>query len=216
MTRVSVATAALLGGAVWTVHALVLAGRPTGCVRDACFVAGASSRPSEDLAPVFLLAVVLLAVAATTLGRGDRQRGRGLTRTGALLLWAGAALLVLGLVVNAAIDGDSPLWWLHDTDSLGRLAPVTGSFLVGMGLLWRRSDPSWLGPALAVAALVSVPFNAQDDRVLLNVPLGLVWAVAGSWWLLQWRRAQNVSLATASPRTSPLHAPSDRTGRGAS
>ena len=184
---------AALGGAVWTLHALLLAGRPTGCVREACSLPGASVRPSEDLAPVFLVAVVLLAGAVTARGGGAQRPGRTLRRSGANLLWAGAALLLLGLGVNAELDGDSPLWWLHDTDSLGRLVPVAGSFLVGLALLRERAGPLLLGAALAVGALVSLPFNAQDGRVLLNVPLGMAWALLGCWWLLRGRRTASTS-----------------------
>jgi hypothetical protein len=38
---------------------------------------------------------------------------------------------------------------------------------------------------LIVAALVSLPFNAQDDRVLLSVPLGLAWLALGISWAIR-------------------------------
>ena len=186
MTRPAQA-ASLLGGAVWALHGLLLAGRPTGCVAEACLLPGASSRPSEDLAPVFLAATLLLAVAATGLGRDAPRSRRSVAHVGAVLLWVGVALLALGLVVNGVVDGDSPLWWLHDTDSLGRLFPVAGSLLVGIALLGRGSLRTLAGAALAVAALVALPFNAQDGRVLLNVPLGVAWAAAGPLCMLQER-----------------------------
>jgi hypothetical protein len=81
--------------------------------------------------------------------------------------------------VNAAPPRDSPLWWLHDTDSLGRLVPFAGARLKGVGGLRAGGPLRWSGSALIVAALVSLPFNAQDDRVLLSVPLGVAWLAFG-------------------------------------
>jgi hypothetical protein len=81
--------------------------------------------------------------------------------------------------------------------------------LVGVALLGRRSASPLLGAALAVAALLSVPFNAQDGRVLLDLPLGLVWAAAGLWWLLQEGRSAGATPLSAAPTT----APADRPGR---
>ncbi|MCZ2860808.1 hypothetical protein [Blastococcus sp. VKM Ac-2987] len=87
--------------------------------------------------------------------------------------------------MNAALPGDSPLWWLHDTDSLGRLVPVAGALLTGVGGLRAGGSWRWSGSALIVAALVSLPFNAQDDRVLLSVPLGVAWLAWGIWWAMR-------------------------------
>jgi hypothetical protein len=86
------------------------------------------------------------------------------------------------MVVNAALPGDSPLWWLHDTDTLGRLVPVAGTFLSGLGIARARYPSPWVGGVLVVGSLVALPFNAQDDRALLSVPLGLAWIVTGAWW----------------------------------
>lgn len=170
---------AVSGGAIWTLHALWLSARPEGCVGADCRFPGASNRPSEDLAWLFLLSVVALALAVPRLAGAPATSGRRSFRVGTALLWAGAALLAAGIAVNAALPGDSPLWWLHDTDSLGRLVPVAGALLTGIGAV-RAGGPLRLpGSALIVAALVSLPFNAQDDRVLLSVPLGVAWVALG-------------------------------------
>ncbi|MGY1828325.1 MULTISPECIES: hypothetical protein [unclassified Blastococcus] len=120
-----------------------------------------------------------LAVAVSHLAGGPKASGRGALRAGAALLWAGAVLLAAGIAVNAALPGDSPLWWLHDTDSLGRLVPVAGALLTGVGGTRAGGVLRWSGWALVVSAVVSLPFNAQDDRVLLSVPLGVAWLALG-------------------------------------
>lgn len=176
---------AVFGGATWTFHALWLSARPEGCVQAGCRFPGASNRPSEDLAWLLLLSVVALAVAVNRLAGCPSASGRGALRAGTALLWIGAVLLAAGIVVNAALQGDSPLWWLHDTDSLGRLVPVAGALLTGLGGLRTGGPWRWSGSALIIAALVSLPFNAQDDRVLLSVPLGVAWLAVGISWAMQ-------------------------------
>ena len=126
------------GGLLWTLHALLINRRPEGCIGDTCGF-GVMPRPTEDLAWVFLVAVVLIALGTTTLSRHGGRGERSLAVAGgAALAIAGAVALAAGLVVNAVITGDSPLWWLHDSDSLGRVLPVAGSGLVGIGLLRSR------------------------------------------------------------------------------
>ena len=179
---------ALLGGALWAVHALLLARRPEGCVADACHeVLAPNARPTEDLAWLYLLAVALLAGAAGLLAGVEHGRGRTPARVAAALLTAGAAVMAIGLVVNAALVGDSPLWWLHDSDSLGRFLPVAGGLAAGVGALRGGRLPSWAGVTLVATALLSLGFNAQDDRVLLPLPLGLAWAATGAVLLLRAR-----------------------------
>ncbi|MGY1914428.1 hypothetical protein [Blastococcus sp. SYSU DS0973] len=174
---------ALVGGAIWAAHAVVLGRRPPGCVSEECGVTGASHRPSEDLAWLLLLAVAALAVAVGRLAAEGRDGGRLLLRASSVLLWAGAGLLAGGMVVNAVLPDDSPLWWLHDSDSLGRLVPVAGAFVGGCGIVRSRRPSPWVGALLVVASVIAVPFNAQDDRALLSVPLGLAWVVTGAWWV---------------------------------
>ncbi len=176
---------AVFGGATWTLHALWLSARPEGCVQTGCWYPGASNRPSEDLAWLLLLSVLALAVAVNRLAGCPPASGRGAMRAGTALLWIGAVLLAAGIIVNAALPGDSPLWWLHDSDSLGRLVPVVGALLTGVGGLRTGGPLRWSGSALIIAALVSLPFNAQDDRVLLSVPLGVAWLALGISWAMR-------------------------------
>jgi hypothetical protein len=105
-------------------------------------------------------------------------RRRGMLRAGAGLVAAGAVLLTVGIWINAQVT-DSPLWWLHDSNTLGRFLPVLGGLLIGLGLLRERTLPSWAGLALLAGAALSFGFNVQNTRVLLTLPLGLAWVVFG-------------------------------------
>lgn len=176
---------AVLGGATWATHAVVLGSRPEGCVAEGCWAPGASNRPSEDLAWLLLSAVVVLTVAVGRLVEEVPRRGRRLITAGKVLMLIGASLLAGGVVANAVLAGNSPLWWLHDTDSLGRLVPVAGAFVAGLGVLRSRQPARWVGAVLVVGSVVALPVNAQDDRVLLSIPLGLAWVVTGGWWAVR-------------------------------
>lgn len=172
-----------LGGTIWVVHVLVLHARPQGCIAAACSAPGTSVRPTEDLLWLFLVAVGVLAVGMALAPSGG-PRGRAAWTIATWLVLAGAAALSLGLVVNAALPGDSPLWWLHDSDSMGRLLPVLGSGAAGLAAWRGQGLGRWQGALLAAASLASLGFNAQTDRILFTLPLGAAWAVVGAMcWL---------------------------------
>jgi hypothetical protein len=179
---------ALIGGIVWFAHTVLLATRPVGCVGAACFEGGRTHRDTEDIAWVLLIAVLLLAVSiGSGLSRGLKP-GRRL-RFAALVLWgSGAALLVLGLVLNGGRSTGASLWWLHDSDTLGRLLPVLGTLAFGFGMLSAGSH-RWLAVLLIVAAILGFGFNAQDERTLLSLPIGMAWGAFGLVVLFSsWRR----------------------------
>jgi energy-coupling factor transporter transmembrane protein EcfT len=157
---------------------VLLAVRPVGCVGEACFELGRRHRESEDLAWVLLISVLLLAVSA---GIAVHQREGGRTawrRTAFALLLLGAVLLVLGLFMNASFAAGSPLWLLHDSDTLGRMLPVVGTLAAGVGLA-ASPGARWLAPVLIGTALIGLGFNAQDERTLLSIPVGLAWIAYG-------------------------------------
>ncbi len=177
---------AVLGGSLWLVHTILLAVRPLGCVGEACFQGGRHHRDSEDIAWVLLVSVLLLAVSAGSAPSRDR-RVRPFLTASFVLLSLGAALLALGLVVNRGSSDGSPLWWLHDSDTLGRIVPVLGTLTAGIGML-RDGTPRWLPTLFILAAAASFGVNIQDERVLLGLPAGLAWAALGVHVLLTRRR----------------------------
>lgn len=178
---------ALLGGMAWLGHTVLLATRPIGCVGAACFQEGRSHRGTEDIAWILLAAVLMLAASIASHLFLGVQRGRSLQAAALVLCATGAALLALGVVVNRGRSTGAPLWWLHDSDSLGRLLPVLGTLVLGLGIL-RTGAHRWLAALLVVAALVGLAFNAQDERTLLSLPVGAAWIAFGLQVLSSGRR----------------------------
>lgn len=192
--RSMVAAFFVAGGVLWVVHALSLATRPRGCVAEGCDV-GPAARQTEDISWLLLIFVVLVAVATTVLGRRGSYSGLRWVRAGAGLCIAGVVALAIGIVINVALVGDSPLWWLHDSDSLGQFLPVGGALVAGVGVWRGRLLRPWAGLLLILGALVSLGFNAQNERVLLVVPLGLAWAALGYATLVSTRDIERVDTA---------------------
>ncbi len=157
---------------------MLLFSRPAGCVADQCGSSG-PHRPTEDLLWLFAIAVACIAAGMFTLGDRPGARGAALRRAALILTSAGVAAAVLGLLMNAVTTGGSPLWWLHDSDSLARALPVFGSIAAGLAALLGRWLRPWLGILLTLASVTCVGFNAQTDQVLSAVPLGVAWVVVG-------------------------------------
>lgn len=157
---------------------MLLSVRPVGCVGEACFEVGRGHRESEDLAWLLLSSVLLLALGT---GLAGRQRGGARTpwrMTAFVLLLVGAVLLVVGLFMNASSPAGSPLWWLHDSDTLGRILPVAGTMAAGVSMA-TIPGARWLAFLLIGSALLGLGFNAQDERTLLSIPVGLAWVAYG-------------------------------------
>lgn len=172
------------GGTLWVVHVGVLAARPEGCIAARCRAGiGSPPRPTEDLLWLFLLSVCALTIGMLS-APAREGHGRTARRVAIGLALAGVAVLTLGLVMNAALSGDSPLWWLHDSDSMGRFLPVLASLVAGVAALRGQWLGRWQGALLMLGALASFGFNAQTDRILFSLPLGIAWAVAGATNLL--------------------------------
>lgn len=173
------ALAFTIGGVLWALHALVLNSRPEGCIGTRCTTGAGPARSTEDLLWLFAISVSALATGMLTAATDEGTRGRTARLVGTSLALAGVAALSLGLVVNAALAGDSPLWWLHDSDSLGRLLPMLGSLAAGIAAFRGHWLERWHGVLLVLSVTVSLGFNAQTDRILLTVPLGVSWTVIG-------------------------------------
>ena len=177
--RIISGTCFIIAGSLWTLHAVVLNSRPEGCIASQCTLSGSSARPTEDLLWLFLLSVSSLGVAMLTATTDEGAQGRAARLTATGLVLAGVAALGLGLVINASLTGDSPLWWLHDSDSLGRLLPMFGTLAAGIAAIRGNWLRRWHGALLVASFIVSLGFNAQNDRILFTVPLGLMWTAIG-------------------------------------
>jgi hypothetical protein len=166
--------AAMLGGLLWIVAAIITASKPRGCIGPAeCDVMGI--RDTSDVTPLLLLALMLSAVGlagmvirAWNTGRLDR-----LGQVSVALCAVGVILLVLGMGLSAISE---VLWALVP---LGGLALVTGLALVGIGALRMEALPRWAAVLLVIGSLGMLGFNDQNAQVLMAIPFGIGWVAVG-------------------------------------
>lgn len=157
---------ATLGGLLWTVALLAVAGR-----------VGDSSEwlTLDDVGVLLLAASVAIVVAAATLISNESVISPGWA-IGGTLFAALSALCYLGGLLTGA-------WWLTGG---ANYALLIGSVLIGMGLMARRRVPCWSAMFLIVASLAMFPLNEDNWQAWLGVPFGLAWIVAG---VALWTRA---------------------------
>ncbi len=170
--------AAMIGGTLWALWAVLVARLPEGCVEAECNLPGRSVRGYSDLLP--LLAAAVLLIAAGVAGVVIRARAAGrfgrLGRWGLVIGAAGAALLATSLVVQGLFfDGDFPLMPAFVIP--GGLALAGGFLLFATAVL--RVVPRWAGVLLVIGALALLGVNDQNARILLAVPFGGAWMAVG-------------------------------------
>jgi hypothetical protein len=166
--------AAMLGGLLWIVAAIITASKPRGCIGPAeCDVM--AMRDTSDVAPLLLLALMLSAVGlagmvirAWNTGRLDR-----LGQVSVALCAVGVMLLVLGMGLNAI----SEVFWA--LVPLGGLALVIGLALVGIAALRMEALPRWAAVLLIIGSLGMLGFNDQNAQVLMAIPFGIGWVAVG-------------------------------------
>ena len=166
--------AAILGGLIWIVAAIITASKPRGCIGPAeCDVM--AMRDTSDVTPLLLLALMLSAVGiagmvirAWNTGRLDR-----LGQVSVALCAVGVMLLVLGMGLNAI----SEVFWA--LVPLGGLALVIGLALVGIAALRMEALPRWAAVLLVIGSLGMLGFNDQNAQVLMAIPFGIGWLAVG-------------------------------------
>jgi hypothetical protein len=139
-------------------------------MREAGLLEGALATISSLLILIGLVGLVLI----------TRQRGR-LTRTaraGVTLGVAGVAVLVAAGVMNEAVF-DGNFAQMPYAVLPGMAALIAGFALVGAAVLRARVLPRWIGAGLVLGALAMVGANEQTAQVLLMVPFGVAWVIAG-------------------------------------
>jgi hypothetical protein len=170
--------AAMLGGALFVVSALLIASMPRGCIGDEC-----ATRPIRDTGiagALLILALLLVVVGAAGLVVRVRRAGRfgRLGKTGVVIAAVGAALpLIGGLVQGVLFDGEYPLMPFFVIP--GVLALVVGFVLLGLAVLQARVLPRWAAVLLVVGSLAMLGFNDQNARALMAIPNGIAWMAVG-------------------------------------
>lgn len=167
--------AAVLGGILWVVAALVTASKPRGCIADEC--ASRAMRESGALVSLLtLVAVALIAVGLAgliifTMRSGSFGR---IGRAGLVTILAGGALAAIGTVMNAWDSSLVPAFIIP-----GVLAIIVGFLLLGIALFMARVLPRWATVALVLGSLCMLGFNDQNAQVLFGIPFGIAWMATG-------------------------------------
>jgi hypothetical protein len=170
--------AAMLGGALFVVSAVVIASMPRGCIGDECAL-----RPMRETGLAgasLMLALLLVVVGAAGLVIRARDAGRfgRLGKTGIILGAVGAALPVIGSLIQGVLfDGDYPLMPYFVIP--GVLALVVGFVLLGVAVLQARVLPRWTTVLLIAGTLAMLGFNDQNALALMAIPFGISWIAVG-------------------------------------
>jgi hypothetical protein len=170
--------AAMLGGALSVVSAVVIASMPRGCIGDEC--ASQQMRDTGVAGALLMLALLLVVVGAAGLVIRARNAGRfgRLGRTGAVVGAVGVALPVIGSLIQGVLyDGDYPLMPYFVIP--GVLALVVGFVLLGLAVLRAGVLPRWATALLIVGTLAMLGFNDQNAQALMAIPFGIAWVAVG-------------------------------------
>ncbi len=171
--------AAMLGGVLWVIGAIIHASKPRGCIAEECVF-----RPMRETGVLdgllMFLSLLLFAVGVVGLVVLVRSVGRfgKVGKTGIIFCAVGAALLVVAsLIQGLFFGGDFPLMPYFVIP--GVLALIVGFLLLGVAILRSGVLPRWAAAVLIVGALAMLGFNEQTAWVLMSIPLGVAWIVVG-------------------------------------
>jgi hypothetical protein len=125
---------------------------------------GAADGYRESAAATLILAMAALVSALAAIGlAGSSRTFRGI----------GRAMLVMALLI--------PLPW--PLLLIGVMGTAVATCAYGVALV--REQGRMVGFVLAVTALALTSINAQDERALLSIPLGLAWVAIGAIALIR-------------------------------
>ncbi len=123
--------------------------------------------------PLIALGVAPIVIRAQRAGRFGRLGSIGLVAS-----IGGAALLLVGLLVQAVLfGGDFP--YMPRFVLPGGLALVLGMLLLGIAILHAAVLPRWAGVLLIIGTLAMLGFDNQNARALMAVPFGIAWLGVG-------------------------------------
>ena len=185
--------AAVIGGALWIVFAILAMGEPRGCVGDECLVR--LHRDLSGLEPLLQAGALLILAGfagVTVLARGAGASA-GLLRAARAAVGGGSALVVAGILAQAIWSWE-PSWLALVVPGLA--ACTIGFALTGLALIRSKAAPLPLGALLLVASVALFAANDQDARVLLLIPFGTAWTLLGAALIAPAR----------SPRLAPARA----------
>jgi hypothetical protein len=161
----------MFGGALFMGSAVMISSMPRGCIRDEC---GTRSMRETGAAGVLLtLALLLVVVGMAGLVIRARHAGRFgvLGKTGAVVAAVGAALPIIGSLIQGILyGGDYPLMPYFVIP--GVLALVVGFVLLGIALLLAgcgragRRCCSWWAPWRCSGSTTRTPRRCWPSRTV--------------------------------------------------
>ena len=158
--------AVTLGGIACALVATAASRRPEGYVGDECLAH--LSRDMDDLVPLLVLALALIAIGVARLAMPARA-GTAVTITGA------AAMLATAPATQAIGDAAWSIFLIP-----GALM-VLGGMILENALAANRagSVPRPISITFAIATLLLLGFNTEDARVLFLLPMAFAAAMMG-------------------------------------
>jgi hypothetical protein len=176
--------ASVIGGISWAVGCLVHNSLPQGCIEDAC-PSGQALRGTSPVADALIVvATVMLVVSGAGMLLVVRRAGGG-GRTGAVAALVGglACAFLLAAVVSGLFVED---WSGMPALVVPGVALLTvGAALIGWVVFRSKLLPTWAALVLLGTALLLPLANEQTSRILLAVPFGMAWCLAGVTLVVQ-------------------------------
>ena len=165
--------AAIFGGILWIVPAIVTAFKPRGCIGLECDVS--AMRDTSDVALFLLLALLLSAggLAGVAIRAWNTGRFGRLAKGGVVLYVIGVGLFLLGTVLTTI----SEAFWVLMLPA--GLALIVGLVLTGIAMFRTGVLPRWVAVLLVIGSLAMLGFNDQTAEVLMAIPFGLAWIAVG-------------------------------------
>ena len=178
VTRAS-GVAAILGGSLAIIAAVVLALMPPGCVADECAI-----RPMRIIPPgigaIGAAAAVLTVIGLAGLARLAAGRGTGV-RLGRAAVVCGVAgvTVLLGALLGQELLFDGDLSSMPVFVGIGGLLVLTGLALLVTLLFRTRALPLWLTIAFSASCALLIALNDQNAAILFVVPFNLTLVAIG-------------------------------------
>ena len=171
--------AAILGGLLCALAAVLHSLEPTGCIGLECDTR--AMRSATGLVSVLgavATVFILIGMAGLMVMARRSRRHRKLANAGLITAAAGFAILLLAALIQAVFfSGDFP--WMPFFVIPGLVAVIAGFVLIGVFILRSGLLPRWLGIFLVVSSVLLLAANEQTAAVLFAVPFGLAVATVG-------------------------------------
>ncbi len=171
--------AAMLGGALCVLAAVLHNLEPVGCIGMDCETS--ALRSATGFVPVAAAAaslLILVGMAGLTLLARQSRHYLKLANAGLMTAAVGFILLFTGGLIQAAFfAGDFP--GMPYLVVPGLLAVIAGLLMIGVFILRSGVLPRWLGIVFVVSTVALLAANEQTPAVLLAVPFGLAMVASG-------------------------------------